>query len=179
MIDLIIATLRIGNSLLLAYNNRLSWPMSLAISVVKISALYHGGMSVLASGKTVNLAICIGAWYLWSRQDARHRSAPRQLLKSSHSVLIISMLLVLAIVFVTQQKWTHLEGVVAILSMCAYLLTALRKNECWVLWILYDILLIILYYEKAWYLSAMTTMVYLPIGFFGYRRWQKASHQTT
>jgi nicotinamide mononucleotide transporter PnuC len=178
LIDFIIATLRIGNSLLLAYNNRLSWPMSLAISFVKISALYHGGMTVLASGKIINLIICLCAWHRWSRQDARKRSTPGQLLKSSHSMLLISILLLLGIIFVVQQKWTHLEGIIAILSISAYLLTAMRKNECWALWILYDILLIILYFEKTWYLSAIATMVYLPIGLFGYHRWQKASHQT-
>lgn len=178
MLDLIIATLRIGNSVLLACNNRYSWPVSLLVSIVKIGVLYQGGLGVLASGKIINLLICLGAWCHWTRQDARQRSAPSCLLHFKHSSQIVCVIMLLAIVFVMQQQWSHLEGVIAALSTCAYIMTAMRKKECWTLWILYDLLLITLYWEKAWHLSAITTVIYLPIGFYGHRTWQKASVKT-
>ena len=99
------------------------------------------------------------------------KSIPTKLIQNKLASKIINALTIILTVSLLIKKTLYQEIIATILNLLATYLAAFRKKECWILWIAYDILLADLFFRNHLILSASTTLLYIPIAFFGQSKW--------
>ena len=67
------------------------------------------------------------------------------------------------------------DGVIFIASFAAQWLMVKRRVECWVYWILVDMVAIVLYWAKDIKFMSILYMVFLGMAIFGLLKWHKTS----
>lgn len=170
--DITLTVLRLTSCLMLANKVRSAWLISMASSVLKIVILNTLQLHILASSKCITLILSLYAWFRWQHIPLRKKET------AMDSTWIIILLIVIGpTCFYLLNTWTvdNFQVILSTLNLFAYLLAANRKKACWVVWIIYDILLIGLFINQSLYLSAAVTLLYIPIAFFGDRQWHRLS----
>ena len=71
----------------------------------------------------------------------------------------------------------YVDAAVAMLSIGAQLLQAMRRLESWYVWIVVDLIAIPLFATKGLYAASGLYVVYLILSVWGLRDWQRALHR--
>ena len=128
----------------------------------------------------------IYGWYNWSKKDINDRI---QLIIQFNSILenlislLVSIFLTIIIYFLlininnSDNKWYFIliESFITALNFIAMWLTAWKRVESWILWIIGDIMCIPLFIYKEYYLSVAQFSIFIIIAFMGYFEWKKKS----
>ena len=128
----------------------------------------------------------IYGWYNWSKKDINNSS---QLIIQFNSILenlislLVSIFLTIVIYFLlininnSDNKWYFIliESFITALNFIAMWLTAWKRVESWILWIIGDIMCIPLFIYKEYYLSVAQFSIFIIIAFMGYFEWKKKS----
>ena len=128
----------------------------------------------------------IYGWYNWSKKDINNKS---QLIIQFNSILenlislLVSIFLTIIIYFLlininnSDNKWYFIliESFITALNFIAMWLTAWKRVESWILWIIGDIMCIPLFIYKEYYLSVAQFSIFIIIAFMGYFEWKKKS----
>lgn len=73
----------------------------------------------------------------------------------------------------------YVDAAVAMLSIGAQILQAMRKLENWYVWIVVDLIAIPLFATKGLYAASGLYVVYLILSAWGLRDWQRALHRVS
>ena len=128
----------------------------------------------------------IYGWYNWSKKDINNKG---QLIIQFNSILenlislLVSIFLTIIIYFLlininnSDNKWYFIliESFITALNFIAMWLTAWKRVESWILWIIGDIMCIPLFIYKEYYLSVAQFSIFIIIAFMGYFEWKKKS----
>ena len=128
----------------------------------------------------------IYGWYNWSKKDINNKG---QLIIQFNSILenlislLVSIFLTIIIYFLLininnlDNNWYFIliESFITALNFIAMWLTAWKRVESWILWIIGDIMCIPLFIYKEYYLSVAQFSIFIIIAFMGYFEWKKKS----
>ena len=168
--DIALTAIRLTSCFMLANKMRSAWLLSICGAVLKIIILNSLALHILASSKCITLVLSIYAWLRWKSTPGEQKQA-----EISPKWLYIGLISICLIGFLNQKIWLSTissQVVLSVLNLSAYLFAANRKKACWIVWIIYDILLIRLFIDESLYLSAIVTFLYIPIALFGNQKWQ-------
>ena len=127
------------------------------------------------------LVLNIYGWYYWvrSRQGA---SKPLPVTNTKKSVMIVVLLISTVGVYASGRLLTEFtdaslpywDSTTSILSITAMWLTAKKKIENWIIWLIVDILATGIYYYKGLYFYCILYLVYIGMAVAGYLSWRKS-----
>ena len=126
------------------------------------------------------IAINLYGWWSWSRSRARAGEVVVERLTPIEQVGALSGMVGLTLGWgaimasQTDAAFPYVDAAVAMLSVGAQILLALRKLENWFVWIAVDLIAIPLFAAKGLYAASGLYVVYLGLSVWGLRDWQRA-----
>jgi nicotinamide mononucleotide transporter len=126
----------------------------------------------------------IYGWYNWSRKDNSDLNKVKikfSSFKENIIYVLVAVLLTLLIYWCLSNveildfdwKFVLIESFITALNFIAMWLTAWKRVENWILWIVGDIFCIPLFVFKEYYLSVAQFSIFIIIAFMGYFEWKK------
>lgn len=126
------------------------------------------------------IAINLYGWWNWSRSQSMAGEVAVERLSMVEQVAALSGMIGLSLAWGaamaahTDAAFPYVDGAVAMLSVGAQILQALRRLESWFVWIVVDLIAIPLFATKGLYPTAGLYVVYLGLSVWGLRDWQRA-----
>ena len=128
----------------------------------------------------------IFGWYNWSKKDINNKGQLtirfNSILENLISLLVSIFLTIIIYLFLininnSDNNWYFIliESFITALNFIAMWLTAWKRVESWILWIIGDIMCIPLFIYKEYYLSVAQFSIFIIIAFMGYFEWKKKS----
>ncbi len=75
--------------------------------------------------------------------------------------------------FSVPASFPYADAFIAVLSIYATFLMAFKKTECWILWILVDMVSVVLYFQKGVLFISIEYMIFLLMACMGLYQWLK------
>lgn len=176
-------------SVWLAVKNRVAtWPVGLVGVVLFLLLFYQIRLYSDTFEQGYYLIASLYGWWRWATPPdpgqkamlARRQSAPKEMLLVAVATLVIALAATQAVVrlhlwlprlFPEAASYPFLDTLTTIMSLTATLLMAQRRIECWVYWILVDVIGIGLYYAKDVKVVAALYAVFLVLASQGFAAW--------
>jgi len=177
MIELIAVTFTLLSVILTVKNNILCWPTSI-VGVIFYSIIFY--QYNLIGDLFLQLVFFIQSivgWYNW--QNKKSTLSIGWLTNSDRLIFtILTMVLFLLILSITKYLGGNLpilDSSVTTLSIVATILLIKKRIEAWILWIINDILLIMVFSINGLNISSYIYVVFLFLAILGLRGWIKSS----
>ena len=166
-------------------NNVLTWPIGLLNVTLSGIIFFHIQLYADMFLQMYFFLSGLYGWYAWSK--GMHET-PIKVLSKSTKIRLAALVLVLTFVvgfvvsnlheyfpsfFTKKASYAYLDTMLALLSILANTLLALRYFENWILWIVIDVISVALYFQKGVKLIALEFMVFLILAVMGHLEWQK------
>jgi nicotinamide mononucleotide transporter len=156
--------------------HRLAWWCILLSSILYIEVFARAQLFWDATLQTIFIALAIRGIASWGRARDRLSISTRPAL--FHRVAIGAALTVAFLLTYGSVHFRGLSPLVAFadgfifsFSVLAVALTERKVLECWIYWIVIDIVAALLYWTRGLELTAMLYAFYVPLAVFGYRSW--------
>lgn len=126
------------------------------------------------------IVINLYGWWNWSRSQSVAGEVAVERLSLVEQVAALSGMIGLSLAWGaamaahTDAAFPYVDGAVAMLSVGAQILQALRRLESWFVWIVVDLIAIPLFATKGLYAASGLYVVYLGLSVWGLRDWQRA-----
>lgn len=123
------------------------------------------------------IAINLYGWWSWYRSRATagevvvERLAPLEQVAALSGMIGLSLAWGAVMARHTDAAFPYVDGTIAMLSVGAQVLLALRKLENWFVWIAVDLIAIPLFAVKGLYPTAFLYVIYLGLSVWGLRDW--------
>lgn len=115
-------------------------------------------------------------WYNWKRKNSRLRVkeiSNTRFIFNLILIIILSCILGVYLKDYTDSKMPLMDSFAAITSLFANQMLVKKKLQAWVLWVVVDILLIIIFIKTQMYLSIILYLVFMALSINGYYKWRK------
>lgn len=125
------------------------------------------------------IVINLYGWWSWHRSRASAGQVIVERLSAMEQVAALSGMIGLTLAWgaimasQTDAAYPYVDGAVAMLSVGAQVLLAMRKLENWFVWIAVDLIAIPLFAVKGLYPTAGLYVIYLGLSVWGLRDWQR------
>ncbi len=130
------------------------------------------------------LAMNIYGWYSWlPSQQAKNNNQNSELLISRTSIQLQFILLIIAVCYIlvsgyfvsryTDASLPYWDATTTGLSFIAMIMTARKKIENWIVWLVVDIIATGIYFYKGIYFYSALYCVYIVLAILGWRNWSK------
>lgn len=130
------------------------------------------------------IAINLYGWWSWTRARADagdvvvERLAPIEQVAALSGMIGLTLAWGAVMAAHTDAALPYLDAAIAMLSVGAQILLALRKLESWYVWIVVDLIAIPVFAAKGLYPASGLYVVYLGLSVWGLRDWQRALART-
>jgi nicotinamide mononucleotide transporter len=190
-LELVGTVLYLASVWLIAAQRIVSWPVGIAASVLYALLFHQLRLYADAAEQAYYVLASLYGWWFWQR--ARSVGAPptvsraRVLLGVAAGALVLSALLGLLVsrahllvpaLFPEPAVAPGLDALTTVLSLTAMALTALRRVESWVYWIVVDVIGIGLYWTVGVAFVALLYVVLLGLAVGGLVGWWRATRVT-
>ena len=126
----------------------------------------------------------IVGWWQWTRAAASDARRDVPVTRTTWPEVAVSLAISGVVIWLGSQAlrtWTDSPAPIAdttllVLSVLATWWQVLRRLECWVMWIVVDLISIPLYWQRSLPLTAMLYVVFLLICIAGFIEWRRAWH---
>jgi len=175
---------------LIARKNMFTWPVGIVAVILFAMLFYQIRLYADFIEQIYYFFACIYGWWLWANPKNETSvlegswSGPRLLIFSVVFTLIGSALFSLVIsrlhvwlplFFTEAATYPELDSFTTVASFVAMLLMAHKRIECWVYWLVVNVIGVWLYYVKGVvFVSALYAMFFI-LASFGLRNWLKKS----
>jgi nicotinamide mononucleotide transporter len=185
--------LNLASVYLVARKNILTWPIGL-VAVIVFGLLFY---QIRLYGDFIEQIYyffsSLYGWWVWTRKgDTADESLISWSNKTSLLYWIAATLVVSAIFswaianlhiglpnfFPEATTYPALDGFTTVASFVAMILMAHKKIECWVYWIVVDVIAVWLYYVKGVYFISLLYLIFLGLASFGLINWLKQMQQS-
>lgn len=131
--------------------------------------------------QVVYFGLTIYGWWQWVYGNKNNLQNPLKITTTSvklWTILIFFTLFSTAILYFLLSSFTSTDvafwdALTTALSLTATWMTARKKLENWLVWILVDPIYVGLLYYKGWHLSSLLFGIYTIIAVFGYFEWKR------
>lgn len=181
-IEIIGAVTGVASVWLLTRQNALGWPLGLVYIVISMFLFFKARLYGEFVAHIVFFILSVYGWLNWSRRGSgAATSLLPQFLSSRERIvyLIIAATLAGGTGFIFQ-KFTnnalpYLDSLVMSLSFVAMWLSAHKKIENWVLWILVNLISVGIYLSLGLYVYALLYCLFLAQAFNGFFTWKPSN----
>ena len=161
-------------------NNVLVFPTGLINTSIFVYLLFKwellGDMIINA----YYFVVSIYGWYYWTRKNSNNDYTPISKVNYNDQkiILVISILsaIFVSLMYTVFNKWSGLVSYIDILTtsifFAAMWLMARRKIECWIFWIIGDIISTPLYLYKGLTFTSFQYFIFTFIAIAGYYKWK-------
>ena len=185
--EFIIETIAVATGLLSVWYSKkinvLVFPIGIISVLLYVFIFIKNGLFANAVINFLYFVISVFGWWNWVKDNGQ-QTTDNSRQSDSLSVTFLNKrqrVLTLAIVFVllfiskifTDDTPTFLDYFTGVLGLGGMLLTALKKVENWVLYLLCDIILIPLCIVNGLYLTVLQYIIYAIIAVMGYISWSE------
>ena len=182
--ELIIEIIAVATGLLSVWYSKkinvLVFPIGIISVLLYVFIFIKNGLFANAVINFLYFLISVFGWWNWKRQKANdERLKTKQLsvtfLNTRQRFLTLAIVFVLLIIskIFTSDLPTFLDYFTGVLGLGGMLLTALKKVENWVLYLLCDIILIPLCIVNGLYLTVLQYLIYAIIAVMGCISWSE------
>ena len=161
--------------------NILTWPAGILYVLISFVVFIKAKLYADFVLHIFFLVLNIYGWYYWvTPQNETERGVPVSntkgnvmlaLLLSSAVAIFISGKLLTTFTDASVPYW---DSTTSILSIAAMWLTAKKKIENWIIWLIVDILATGIYYYKGLYFYCILYLAYIGMAVAGYLSWRKS-----
>jgi nicotinamide mononucleotide transporter len=149
-----------------------NWPMSIISQILWFIFYSRNGLYGNMTLQLYFTAICMYGWYNWSKEDGKLIKK----LKLKSKLILSSVLTLLCIIggyvlSLYQPEYPYIDATITLSSVLAIFLISRKYIEAWYLWLIVDILYIILFYMKGFYLITIEEILITCIAIYGYFNW--------
>ena len=173
---------------LVARNNILTWPVGLVGVVLFLALFYQIQLYADTFEQVYYLFASIYGWWVWARRSGASRGEEAAVRFSSQRAIVVAVAITLLLsmvlgyassrlhlwfpaLFPVPASFAYLDALTTIMSFTATLLMAQRRIECWLYWIVVDVIGIGLYYAKDVKFIALLYVVFLILATGGLLAW--------
>jgi len=164
---------------LAAIENVWCWLFGIISSALSVYFCYSGNLFLESGLSVFYVLIGVYGWYQWL-----HGSKEKKELKIVSFSFIKNLFLILIACFVwipfgfvahtySTQVMPYLDAFITAFSLVATWMTAKKIMENWLFWIVIDVLAIVLYSCRDFYLIALLYFIYTLLAVVGYIQWKK------
>ena len=163
--------------------NVLVFPIGIISVLLYVFIFIKNGLFANAVINFLYFVISVFGWWNWIKDNGQQTTDNRQQSESLTVTFLntrqrfVTLAFVLALLFVSKifssDTTTFLDYLTGVLGLGGMLLTALKKVENWVLYLLCDIILIPLCIYNGLYLTVLQYIIYAIIAVMGYISWSK------
>lgn len=173
---------------LVARNRILTWPVGLIGVVLFLVLFYQIQLYADTLEQVYYLVASVYGWWFWSRHS---RVAPTSVRTARWSTsramltgVVITAILSVILGYITDRlnlwfpslfpvaaSFAYLDALTTIMSFTATILMARKRIDCWIYWIIVDVIGIGLYYAKDIKFIALLYVVFLVMAVNGLRLW--------
>ncbi len=159
-----------------------NWPVSL-VNVACFMALFWEAKLYADALLQIGFAVLgIVGWWQWVRAAGHDAAHEVSVTRSSTREAIVSLALCAVAIYAgsrvllafTDSPVPIADTTLLVLSLLATWWQALRRLECWLLWIAVDIVSVPLYWSRGLPLTAVLYVIFLLICIAGYIDWRRA-----
>ena len=164
--------------------NILTWPAGIIYVIISLVVFTQAKLYADLILHVFYLALNIYGWYYWIHP--KDKSGAQVQVTTTESTPLI-MLVILSIVGLivsgkllndfTDASVPYWDSATSILSITAMWLTAKKKIESWIFWLIVDVLATGIYYYKGLYFYCILYLVYTGMAVAGYISWHKSMNQ--
>ena len=182
--ELIIEIIAVATGLLSVWYSKkikvLVFPIGIISVLLYVFIFIKNGLFANAVINFLYFVISVFGWWNWKRQKANDKRLKAKelsvtFLNTRQRILTLAIVFVLLIIsnIFTSDTPTFLDYFTGVLGLGGMLLTALKKVENWVLYLLCDIILIPLCIVNGLYLTVLQYIIYAIIAVMGYISWSE------
>ena len=163
--------------------NVLVFPIGIISVLLYVFIFVKNGLFANAVINFLYFVISVFGWWNWKKDNGQQTTDNRQQSESLTVTFLntrqrfVTLAFVLVLLFVSKifssDTTTFLDYLTGVLGLGGMLLTALKKVENWVLYLLCDIILIPLCIYNGLYLTVLQYIIYAIIAVMGYISWSK------
>ena len=185
--------LNLASVYLVARKNIMTWPIGL-VAVIIFGLLFY---QIRLYGDFIEQIYyffsSLYGWLVWSRKNESKDNILASWSSKSFLVYWLAATIVLSAIFSWAIANLHiwlpsffpeattypaLDGFTTVASFVAMILMAHKKIECWVYWIVVDVIAVWLYYVKGVYFISLLYLIFLGLASFGLLNWLKQMQQS-
>lgn len=158
--------------------NPLCWPVGLCMVVLYGWFFLSTGLYSQVLLHAVYAALQLYGWWQWTHGGASN--APLPVTSASLIEIIIGVVLAalasLALGALmagyTDAVYPRLDASLTAFSLLAQLGMALKRLQCWTLWIVLDVMYVALFFHQGFYLTTALYAVFVLLAVLGWREWR-------
>ena len=163
---------------LLIKQNIWTWPVGIAYTFASLYIFFTAKLYADFALHIFFLVMSFYGWYYWLQGKNNHdpelpvSNESKKVLAYSIFICLLAINL-LEICFLHTRMQTYRTGIIqqVFLSILAIWLQGRKKIECWIFWLIIDILSVGIYFYKELYLYSLLYLIYVVMAFFGYKAW--------
>ena len=185
--ELIIESIAVATGLLSVWYSKkinvLVFPIGIISVLLYVFIFVKNGLFANAVINFLYFVISVFGWWNWKKDNGQQTTDNRQQSESltvtflNSRQRLVTLAIVLVLLFVSKifssDTTTFLDYLTGVLGLGGMLLTAIKKVENWVLYLLCDIILIPLCIYNGLYLTVLQYIIYAIIAVMGYISWSK------
>ena len=183
--ELIIESIAVATGLLSVWYSKkinvLVFPIGIISVLLYVFIFIKNGLFANAVINFMYFVISVFGWWNWVKATSNEQRATSNdnlqvtFLTKKHRLLTLAIVIVLLIIskILSSDIPTFLDYFTGVLGLGGMFLTALKKVENWVLYLLCDIILIPLCIYNELYLTVLQYIIYAIIAVMGYVSWSK------
>lgn len=184
LFETIAALLGILSVWLTVRQNPLCWPVGLGMVSMYAWFFQSTGLYSQVLLHLVYAAVQLYGWWRWTRggdqQPLRVTSVSRgELLVGGGIACLLSVALGTAMAGFTDAVHPRLDATLVAFSLLAQLWMALKRLQCWPLWLVLDIAYVALFLYQGYYPTAALYCVFVLLAALGWRQWRAAQLAAT
>ena len=158
-----------------------TWPVGVAYVFVSITVLVEARLYANLVLHLVGfLSMNLYGWYYWRIGGAREGEVP---VTRASARLLVALGLACAAGTAAFGAWLaggtnaalpYWDSAILVMSLAAFLLSARKHIENWIVWFVVDVLSVGVYFAQGLPLYALLYFVYLGMAVWGYRSWRRS-----
>ncbi len=177
-LELIASALGITSVWLTVRQNPLCWPIGLLMVLLYAWFFFDARLYSLVLLHGVFAAMQLYGWWQWRQgvDDSGRRpvstASRNEVLIGLGAALLLGLALGLAMSRLTEAVYPWPDALLTAFSLLAQLWMALKRWQCWVMWIVVDVLYVGFFAFQGYWLTAALYAVFTMLAVFGLREWR-------
>jgi nicotinamide mononucleotide transporter len=156
------------------------WPIGLGMVSLYAWFFFEANLYSQVLLHSVFAAMQLYGWWAWTRGATGERGRPvtransREVSIGIGSAMLASLLLGSAMANFTGAAFPWIDATLTAFSLLAQLWMALKRLQCWTLWIVVDVLFIGFFSHQGYWLTAGLYALFTGLAVMGLREWRTA-----
>jgi nicotinamide mononucleotide transporter len=153
------------------------WPTGLVQVILYVGIFYHAKLYSDMILHVIYIFMQLYGWYHWLNGDGNHHQLPvTNTGKAIWHWVVVTVLGTLAwgatMANLTDASLPYPDAFTTVASLVAQWLTARKKLESWLFWIVVDVVAVFIYYQKALYFTTGLYLIFLVLAVYGWWAWK-------